>query len=170
VLEDRWLAEEWRFAAAVLPPSPAAVLELGCGSSGGFVPALRSAGYDALGVDPRAPEGQDYRRIEFEDYRSARQVDALVACTSLHHVANLDRVLDLIDAALGPGGTVVVIEWAREKFDEATAQWCFNRLPVPAADAEPNWLARQHDEWAASGLPWDGYIRACGIHYTAASP
>jgi len=37
-----------------LPPAPARVLEIGCGDRGGVVPALVDAGYDALGVDPRA--------------------------------------------------------------------------------------------------------------------
>jgi hypothetical protein len=44
------------------------VLEVGCGTLGGFVPALLDAGYDAVGVDPEAPEGPGYRQIEFERY------------------------------------------------------------------------------------------------------
>jgi 2-polyprenyl-3-methyl-5-hydroxy-6-metoxy-1,4-benzoquinol methylase len=41
---------------AGLPAPPARVLEIGCGPLGGFVPMLRASGYDATGVDPRAPE------------------------------------------------------------------------------------------------------------------
>jgi len=64
--DDRWLAAVWPFVQDQLPPAPAAVLEIGCGTLGGFVPALGDAGYRAVGVDPDAPEGPDYRRVEFE--------------------------------------------------------------------------------------------------------
>src|SRR5690242_15603534 len=46
----------WPFVAANLPSAPASVLEIGCGPLGGFVPAMNRAGYDAIGVDPEAPE------------------------------------------------------------------------------------------------------------------
>lgn len=45
------------------------MLELGCGPLGGFVPALRGAGYAAVGIDPQAPDEPDYHRIGFEDDR-----------------------------------------------------------------------------------------------------
>ena len=34
-------------------------------------------------------------------------------------------------AALRPGGAIVVLEWAWERFDEPTARWCFARLDPP---------------------------------------
>lgn len=43
---------------------------------------------------------------------------------------------------------------ARERFDEATARWCFDRL----ADDEPGWLHRHRDRWLASGDAWDVYL------------
>src|SRR4029453_9719626 len=67
-LDDPWLGAVWPFVRGQLPPAPATVLEIGCGTVGGFVPALLNAGYDAVGVDPEAPEEPDYRRIEFERY------------------------------------------------------------------------------------------------------
>src|ERR1039457_100832 len=76
--------------------------------------------------------GAWYCRVEFERYDLPQPAGAIVACTSLHHVADLGAVLDLVDAALVPGGLLVVVEWARERFDEATARWCFIRLPRPA--------------------------------------
>ena len=60
--DDPWLAGVWPFVRAELPPTPATVLEIGCGSLGGFVPALLDAGDHAVGVDPEAPEGPDYQR------------------------------------------------------------------------------------------------------------
>jgi SAM-dependent methyltransferase len=156
--EDLWLSYGWSFVRAALPGPPAQVLEIGCGPLGGFVPALLRGGYAATGVDPAAPEGPAYRQAEFECYDPPGPVDAVVASASLHHVAGLDHVLDRMAAALRPGGTAVVIEWASESFDEATARWCFARLPAADPADEPGWLQRHQDQWAASGLGWDAYI------------
>ena len=164
--DERWLAAVWPFVRASLPAAPAGVLEIGCGPVGGFVSRLERAGYQATGVDPEAPPGPSYRQVEFERYELPGQVDAIVACTSLHHVADLGMVLDLVAAALVPGGMAVVVEWARERFDEPTARWCFARLPE--AGDHPGWLHQRHAEWRGSGRPWDAYLRsweqAEGLH------
>jgi SAM-dependent methyltransferase len=152
---ELWLAAAWPVVRGRLPAPPAHVVEIGCGPLGGFVPMLRSSGYDALGVDPEAPDEEHYRRVEFERADLVRDADAVVASTSLHHVADPAEVLDRI--ALAAGGTVVVIEWAWEEFDEATADWCFQRL---GPDEEPGWLHRRRKEWLASGLSWRAYLRA----------
>jgi SAM-dependent methyltransferase len=163
---QRWLAALLPFVRAHLPAAPGRVLEIGCGPAGGFVPALTGLGYDAAGVDPAAPPGPGYHQVEFERLPATDPVDAIVACTSLHHVADLDQVLDLAAARLAPGGVIIVVEWAHEKFDEPTARWCFDRLPDPGpktqpdADAdEPSWLHRHRDQWLASGRPWPAYFR-----------
>ena len=161
--DQAWLAAVWPFVRAQLPPAPARVLELGCGPLGGFVPALQDGGYDAVGVDPQAPEGAGYQRVEFERYRPPRPVACVVASTSLHHVADLDAVLDRVTAALVGGGRLVVVEWGWERFDEATARWCFSRLASPAPGAEPGWLHRHREQWAASGQPWEAYCQAWAI-------
>lgn len=95
-------------------------VEIGCGPLGGFVPMLRSVGYAATGVDPEAPAGPWYQRVEFERYEMAEPAEAVLACTSLHHVADLGEVLNLVGTALVSGGSLVVVEWAQERFDEAT--------------------------------------------------
>jgi SAM-dependent methyltransferase len=154
---ERWLAGVWPVVRARLPSPPAHVVEIGCGTRGGFVPMLRASGYRALGVDPEAPEGEDYRRIEFEQLEPVEDVDVVVASTSLHHVADAKVVVERIASLLaGRGGTLVVVEWAWEDFDEPTARWCFERL---GPDSEPGWLHRRRDEWAASGREWDDYLR-----------
>ena len=119
---------------------------------------LRSAGYQATGVDPEAPDGPWYHRVEFERYEVPKPAQVVLACTSLHHVGDVGQVLGLAGAALAAGGTLVVVEWARERFDEATARWCFQRLPAPLGD--PGWLQQRCEGWRASGLSWDGYCRA----------
>jgi hypothetical protein len=99
--DDPWLAAAWPFVRRQLPPAPARVLEVGCGTLGGFVPAL-----------------------------------------------------------LVPDGVLVVMEWAWERFDEATARWCFARLTPPAPGEAPGWLHKHQERWAASGQPWDAYLPA----------
>jgi SAM-dependent methyltransferase len=92
----------------------------------------------------------------------------VVASTSLHHVADLDEVLDRLAGLLVPGGVLVVVEWAWERFDEPTARWCFARLVPPAPGDEPTWLHHHQERWAASGQPWDHYFRGLateeGLH------
>lgn len=130
---------------------------------------LRSSGYEALGVDPEAPDGEGYLQVEFEQSELDLDVDAAVASASLHHIADPAEVLDRVTTMLGAGGTLVVIEWAWEDFDEATAEWCFQRL---GPEEEPGWLHRRRDEWEASGQPWRLYLQAWaeeeGLHSAGA--
>jgi SAM-dependent methyltransferase len=157
--DERWLAALWPFVRGWLPAAPAKVVEIGCGQLGGFVPMLEATGYAATGVDPEAPPGPAYRRDEFERSELPGGLDAVIACTSLHHVVGLDEALDKMHALLAPGGVIVVVEWARERFDEATARWCFDRLPEPD-ESHLGWLHERHAEWAASGQSWDTCLRS----------
>ena len=152
---ERWLAAIWPLVRARLPEPPARVVDIGCGSLGGFVPFLRSDGYDAVGVDPEAPGGAHYQRVEFERLELEQRFDAAIASTSLHHVGDPAEVIDRLAASLTSGGAVVVVEWAWEKFDEPTARWCFERLPP---DDEENWLHRRRDEWSSSSQDWQAYL------------
>lgn len=162
---ERWLGATWPFVRDALPTAPARVIEIGCGPVGGFVPRLAAAGYDAVGVDPEAPVGPRFHQLEFEHYAPSAPVDAVVACTSMHHVDDLDHVVDRIAAAVRPGGTLVVVEWARERFDERTARWCFDRLPPEDPDG---WLHGHKARWRESGAPWpayfDGWAEAERLH------
>lgn len=161
---DDWFAQMWEFVRPALPAAGTGrpVAEMGCGRFGGFVPRLRAAGYDATGVDPNAPEEPGYERVEFEQYKSPKPLDAIVACTSLHHVADLDVALDHVAASLAPGAPVIIIEMAWERFDGATARWCFDRLaPVDDLESEDaTWLHHHRAAFADSGQSWAEYIRA----------
>ena len=154
--QRRWLATMWPIVRSRLPQPPAMVLELGCGRLGGFVPMLTADGYQALGVDPAAPEGESYRQLEFERAELPAPIDCVIACTSLHHVHDPDLVLDKLAGALKPAGLVVILEWDWEGFDEATARWCFERLEPGVTDG---WLPRHRDGWAGSGQTWEAYLR-----------
>lgn len=154
---ERWLAAMWPNVERQLPAPPAAVVDLGCGPLGGFVPMLRARGYDALGIDPEAPEGAEYLQTTFEECRLPQRPQAVVASTSLHHVHDPGRVLDQIAALLTPGGLMIVVEWDWEHFDEATARWCFERLDPSAEDG---WLGHHRDRWMSSGRPWSDQFRS----------
>ncbi len=78
------------------------------------------------------------------------------------------------------------MEWAHERFDEATARWCFARLPESgehhARPPEPGehhtpcpsparttpGCSHRRAEWRESGQPWADYLRswaqAEGLH------
>lgn len=150
---ERWLRTQWPKVRSYLPAPPARVIEIGCGALGGFVPALQDSGYRALGVDPNAPEGDSYLRLEVEHAQLPAQVDAVVACTSLHHVADPGEVLDKIAQVLAPGGVVIVVEWDWGSFDQATAQWCFKRL-----GPSEGWLHHRRNEWVGSAQTWQRYL------------
>lgn len=152
---DSWLAATWPLVRTSLPAAPARIVELGCGPLGGFVPMLHSVGYDAIGIDPHAPEGPQYQQTEFERAELSENFDAIVASTSLHHVASPAEVLARFASIVPSGGSVVVVEWAWERFDEPTAKWCFKRL---GSDDEPGWLHHRRDEWVASGRDWLSYL------------
>jgi SAM-dependent methyltransferase len=161
----RWIAAMWPRVHDRLPEPPARIIDLGCGAAGGFVPKLLVAGYDAIGIDPEAPDGRHYLRTTFESADVPEPVDAIVASTSLHHVENPSAVIDRIAPTLIRRGTVVVIEWASEKFDTKTAEWCFDRL---ATEEDDGWLHRIRHAWLASGADWPIFIhdwaREEGLH------
>ena len=130
------------FVLSQLPPPPRRVLEIGCGTEGGVVPALVAAGYDALGVDPRAPAGDRYRQTDFREVDGA--FDAVVAGRVLHHLRPLGDALDRV-AALAP--LLVVDEFAWDRIDDAAQDWYESqRRMLVAAGADPPGPASL-DEW-----------------------
>jgi Methyltransferase domain len=117
------------FVIGRLPPAPARVIEIGCGDAGGVVPALVDAGYDAIGVDPRAPEGKRFVQADFRDVE--REFDAAVAARVIHHLVPLEKALDHL-AALA--GLLVVDEFAWDLIDSELQAWYeaeYARRPDP---------------------------------------
>ena len=102
-----------------LPPPPLRILEIGCGDQGGVTPALVAAGYDVLAIDPRAPEGLNYRRITLEDLEP-EPFDAVVAGRVLHHVTPLEPALAKL-AGLAP--LLLADEFAFDRIDAAAQRW-----------------------------------------------
>ena len=106
-----------------LPPPPLRVLEVGCGDQGGVTPALVAAGYDVLAIDPRAPEGPNYRRITLEELEP-EPFDAVVAGRVLHHVTPLAPALAKL-AHLAP--LLLADEFAWNLIDADAQRW-YERL------------------------------------------
>jgi Methyltransferase domain len=121
-----------------LPPPPARVLEVGCGPKGGVTPALVDHGYDVLGIDERAPEGERFRQITLEELGEPAEpdgFDAVVAERVFHHVHPLGEALDKV-ARLAT--LFVLDEFAWDRIDAPTRDWYEgqHRL-LAAAGTEP---------------------------------
>jgi SAM-dependent methyltransferase len=109
------------------------VLEVGCGA-GALARALDGEGYDVSAIDPAAPPGEIFRRVKLEDLDPDDvPFDAVVASSSLHHVADLGVALDRIVALLAPGGRLVLDEFAWDRLDLTTADWYYGQLRALAA-------------------------------------
>jgi ubiquinone/menaquinone biosynthesis C-methylase UbiE len=119
--------EEFVLDQVGLPP--ARVLEVGCGE-GELAHALARAGHSVTAIDPQAPEGPIFRRVGIEEFTAPDPFDHVVASLSLHHIENLGGALDKIADVLRTGGSLVVVEFAWDRIDEATAEWALERLPV----------------------------------------
>jgi hypothetical protein len=131
------------FVLCHLPPAPARVLEVGCGDEGGLVPDLTRRGYEVVGVDPRAPQGDRYVRSEFQevsDGLAAEPWDAIVAARVLHHVDPLDDGVALL-ARLAP--LLLVDEFAPDLI-VADAQVWYEDRRAAAGDVE---APERIDDW-----------------------
>lgn len=149
----------WPIVHSQLPATPCTVVEIGCGPNGGFVRKLTEAGHTAIGVDPVAPAGSSYIRAAFEAAQLREPAELIIAVASLHHVADVREVLDRTIETLTAEGRLLVIEWGWERLDDATATWCFERLPTAACTDESNWLRTHHERWLESKLPWTTYLQ-----------
>jgi SAM-dependent methyltransferase len=125
-----------------LPPPPARVLEVGCGS-GELARALAADGYDVVAVDPNAPEGAIFRRTTIEELDDEGPFDAAVASLSLHHVDDLEVVAARVRSLLKPRAPFVVREFAWDLVDEPTARWDYSRRGLDGGLAA--WRSEHHD-------------------------
>jgi SAM-dependent methyltransferase len=138
------------------------VLDVGCGQ-GELTTELAVAGYEALGIDPVAPEGDLFRRVRVEDLEPEQEepFDAVVASFSLHHVRDLDHALRRIAELLRPGGALVLDEFGWDLVDEATFDWLYDQRRALAAAGSgdaPASLAALQEEWEAEHLGLHGFV------------
>lgn len=120
---------------------PVDVLDLGCGL-GYIALELAREGCRVVGIDPdeesvrlaRAARDADpvlrggtmlsYQVADAATWRSpSARFDVVVASRVLHHLESLDRVLDNVVRWLRPGGRLVCVELAYDRFDRADAAW-----------------------------------------------
>ena len=148
------------FARTYLPPPPGRVLEVGCGQ-GELTTALAIDGYDALGIDPQAPQGDLFRRVLLEDLEDDEGgFDAVLAAFSLHHIRDLAHGLDRVAALLRPAAPLVIDETGWDLMDEPTLDWLHGQRRALAAAGHgvaPSSLDEVREEWESSHLGVHGY-------------
>jgi SAM-dependent methyltransferase len=143
------------FVALSLPPSPARVLEVGCGR-GELARDLAARGYEVVAIDPEAPQGAIFRRVALQDFEERGPFDAVVASRSLHHVTDLAGALDKLVGLLGPRGLLILNEHAWDRMDEPTARWFLDRWSATDPRA-PGSLAEFFEYWTAEHQGLHGY-------------
>ena len=118
--DDRWWKDFDAVVAAALRAG-SRVLDLGCGD-GGLVDRFTELGFDALGVDPRAPNHPRLTQERIEVATGLGGFDAITAVMALHH-AELDAVVPALSNLLRPQGRLFVYELGWDGYDERAADW-----------------------------------------------
>ena len=147
---DAWQRRVEEFVLGQIGDSPTRVLEVGCGE-GELARTLARVGHSVTAIDPQAPEDPIFRRTRIEEFTDPAQFDHVVAILSLHHVEDLGTAVSNMADLLRAGGTLVVVEFAWDRIDEATAEWALERLPVASLSEKHSWLGRRCQEWARGG-------------------
>jgi SAM-dependent methyltransferase len=140
--DDRW----WRAFDAVVAaalPAGSRILDVGCGD-GGLVERLAALGFEAVGVDPRAPAHRRLIQGRVEDATGLGEFDAITAVMALHH-AELGAVARALTRLLRPRGRLFVSELAWDVYDERAAAWLVAHDPSGADTSVAGWL-REHRE------------------------
>lgn len=114
------------FVRVHLPPVPSRILEVGCGD-GRLAEALDDLGHRVVAIDPAAPDGAIFQAVSLEEFADPARFDAVVASRSLHHIHDLAGALSKLRRLLVPGGRLILVEHAFERFDEATAGWYLDK-------------------------------------------
>jgi SAM-dependent methyltransferase len=146
---NRYLAEMGAILA-LLPPPPARLLDLGCGTGWTSVFFAR-AGYDVVGVDiapdmighaedNRARAGVDrlaFVVCDYEDLPFDAECDAVVFFDALHHAVDTRAAVAGAYRALRPGGVCVTSEPGEGHHLSPEAQQAVQRYNVTEKEMPP---------------------------------
>jgi SAM-dependent methyltransferase len=119
---------------ALLPPPPARLLEVGCGN-GALAAELRRNGWRITGLDPAedacaAAEARGVNVVQGTLPDIGGDWDALLFTRSLHHVPDLVATVQEAVDRLGPGGRIVLEDFARERADRAAAEFLYDTVDL----------------------------------------
>jgi SAM-dependent methyltransferase len=143
------------FVEEHLPPTPARVLEIGCGA-GDLARAVARLGYRIVAIDPKAPDGDIFEAVSLQEFAGRGPYDAALANRALHHIPDLAGALDKVARLLRSGARMIVHEHSWERMDEPTARWYLeHRGPIdPAA---PRSIEGFLTDWKADHAGLHGY-------------
>ena len=113
-------------------------------------------GYRVVAIDPAAPEGAIFQAVSLEEFSDQARFDAVVASRSLHHIHDLAGGLSKLQRLLVPGGRLIVVEHAFDRFDEPTAAWYLEKRRAKGPHA-PSSLQACLAEWEADHAELHGY-------------
>lgn len=136
---------------SLIPPPPARLLDLGCGS--GWTTALfAKSGYDALGIDiapaaidlareTHSDSGAHYEVHDFEAIPFEDVFDICVCYDSLHHAEHPQSVITGIFRALKKAGTILLMEPGQGHHGSAESQRAIEDCGVTEKDMPPSLTA-----------------------------
>jgi SAM-dependent methyltransferase len=152
-----------QFLDRVLPSRRPRILEVGCGN-GAVTERLQAKGIAVTAIDhsleavgAAQQRGVDAVSADFFEYQGG-PFDVVLFSRSLHHLAPLEKALEITHSLLAPGGLLVAEEFAIEAVDLETARWFFELSDLlenaslltgaPAFVAASSQLERWHAEHA----------------------